>query len=417
MLIRNINYLNFDTFYNYIVKASHEGRNIGNSIIRLAKGTSLCFDMSLTRYEYIYLQEIATHVTPFTRKVINDETNMRNYNIARTNETSYGQLTQLIQEINDYTGIDYMDYYIPSGMFNGECSAVFSGDELLQILTDNPMNPIDFFLKAFKKGLTELEEDITVMRAKELFNSEEVTNYIISSFLNRFYNHIIDVAMKEEPLTDVFNNKYFIACSKTAGESDVQLMNITNDFEMINLRDDENKEILQKINEYRAMDMDTIVHESLSKYTLHNTYFQFSIESPFVIFEELSGLLPASAILYKETLNRASTFFKITDKDIVNTSVEKSGYANKLVIAYQRMLNDVINMLNNNKNLLKGLELTPSVSPYHYVIRLKLSDFDRYLVPYMNNDTSNYLHAQTIKVIKMMIRLSQTFYKTMIKKA
>lgn len=421
MVINNFRYTNLNNLYKAIAYASQSGSMFMKDYTDIYNETTISFDITLSSYEYTFLKMMATYVSPPTNRRIINEDNDQNYGLNINNNSQYSDFYALLSDILEATKKEYHSYYLPSGLFTCDCTVLFTGKELGKLLT---MRPNAFFVKLLKEKVLDKEksENNQVLKTleddelNELFNSDEFEDNFIDNFVNEFYKYIYETATMYDEFHEAISPLYLTsdddASKTTSGDSKYNLVTIVNPNMMIDLLNDEVEDIGKKLNYYKVFITDDKVH-----YTIYNTALEFSLNTPYCVFENLFSILPADKFAIKDRLD---IYPNISDHSLVpniDETIQKSGYGIRFTGAYERCIAQISDMIDNNNSGLKKVELTMPYIPYKYNIKITFSDFDKYLLPYVKAESNltikTRLGSETSELINGMFKISQTFYKTM----
>ena len=76
---------------------------------------------------------------------------------------------------------------------------------------------------------------------------------------------------------------------------------------------------------------------------------------------------------------------------------------------------DINNTYNNDKMIMKKLEMTQGYVEYRYVLSLKLSDIDDFILPYIynKNKIDDYISHEVTNIFNIIIKYSTSIFRAL----
>ena len=301
MEIKNINYLNLDTLYDIVIDKFYDQNfkevKFGKNFSRLLNHVAITLELdNITQYEYIFLKMFCTNITKFENAHIDmDEVNNKYPEIS----DSFSKWTNLLSSMeNDNNKFNIFRSMVPMGLIFGNTIVTLSGEQIASIIS---LEPRDFFIKASKNKCIITNQDpsknkLDPQYKSNIYNDDDVKNYIISEFINSFYKFLLDKSTSIDLASDSYNFNRFLITTK----NNIKLLNLRNPYMMIDFSEDSTDYIINKLKEYKSINKQ-------KKFTIENTYFEISICSDLSVFFELFELLPLNKFNVLESLSIPSS--------------------------------------------------------------------------------------------------------------
>jgi hypothetical protein len=427
MLIDKVKCEQFDKLYNYAVAMNDANKGFDDSFQSIIKEAELSFEVTLTRYEYLFLKYISTHVTGYEKDYFDAKNVKDTFQLSTTGDEPFATFYSLLCDVFDETNVDYRSYYLPSGMFTVTTRAVFRGEALLFITS---LELYSFFKELFKtcvvrfsygnsELLDQVLDDIELKQLSReeldgIFTSDKFNNFISSKFAKAFYSMLDSKgrAKIDSENNDIIKHNFYPSLSENDEEITVAPLSITSPYIGIDFLTDDGENIKEKLDANKKLmvpNYKTILNEE--------TYIEYHLKTPFCIFQELFASLPNDRFLTKDPL---IDFNKILHTDVPDPSSDIVRYSfnerfNGTISRYNEYAyKDLPYMPKDDdtiKDVLRVMELTPSYMPYEYNLRIKFSDFDNYLMSSDEEDmVSDYLSVMKKNTIEKMFKTAKAFY-------
>jgi hypothetical protein len=386
MIINDLKIMNMDIFYDIIrKKLDNPATNktmFGRNFSQLLNHVSVVMELSdVTDFEYIFLKMYCTSVTErylYFGNRISSDSFLRDTYPEIYLEAIKPFLPLVSPELDKFGKERFTRILLPPGMCTSRCVVTISGESLISIFTT--LDPTEFFIKATNgKCMKEnTDGDNTRVQFKEEYNldTEEFNNYMISTFLSKFYKFIVDRCEYVDMITDAYNHSSFIDVTY----NNVTPTSIVSPFFAIDLIHDDVDQLPDMMSTHRTITTHIYNPKSL---IMDSTYFEFSISSMFDVFIRIFEILPYDKFTSIES-------FKI----LLNKSMEcnippcppqlcgeySSRYSNRTSALHKSIMTAYGK---NTNQYLKLLELIEPYTKIKYVIRLSFSDIDNYIVPFL----------------------------------
>lgn len=415
MEIKNINFLNLDTLYQIVVDkfydTNYDKIKFGRNLPQLLNHIVITLELSsVSEYEYLYLKMYSTSITKMNDKRYDINYIQKNYPEVYDSTLKLLTLFSTIDQEKDTKArsLDMDSYFTPAGMIIGDCIVTLSGSQLASIIS---LEPRDFFIKASNNKCVIVNEDPTKNKLdpdykSQIYTDESVKNFIISEFITGFYKFLTEKATFIDLASDSFNCGKFLSLNNT---KKVKMMNLRNPYVMCEFNEDDPSVIISNLNRYKELNFP-------KKFTINNTYFEFSVRSDFGTFFELMNILPYEKFICLENLNMPA----IDTSEISNIpecpDIWKEKYENR----YKGRMSGLITDINDkyyrtNDTAIKKLEMTQNYVLYSYSLLLSLHDIDECLNPYLKEyeDSKDYIVNNTKTTINEIIKYSLAIFKSM----
>lgn len=415
MEIKNINFLNLDTLYQIVLDKFYDPNydkiKFGRNLSQLLNHIVITLDLSsVSEYEYIYLKMYGTTVTELSNKRFDLEYIQKNYPDVYDSAFKLISLFSTIDQEKDpnENNIDMEGYFTPAGMIIGDCVLTLSGSHLASIIS---LEPRDFFIKASNNKCIIVNDDPTKNKLdpeykNQIYTDESVKNFIISEFLTGFYKFLNDKATYIDLASDSFNTGKFLSLNN---EKKVKMMNLRNPYVLCDFNDDNTALIIHNLNEYKELNLP-------QKFTIDNTYFEFSIRCEFGVFFELMNFIPYEKFICLENLNIPA----MDTADYNNIPPCPTSWRDKYENRYKGRITGLIADIHKlyykpEYNAIKKLEMTENYMLYSFSLLLTLDDIDRYLNQYIekNKQSKDFIVNSTKTLCNEIIKYAVAIYKNM----
>lgn len=410
MKVNKLSMLNVDMLYKSVTELQKSDKfkevKFGRNFIQLLNHVSFIFELEdVSRFDYLFLKMYTNDAV-----IINDNNQIVDNEYLENNfpEIYKSGLSPLISynnKISEDTNNFYTRYFLPTGCITEKVVVTLSGSHAANIVT---LEPSTFFILASSGKCKLNSDDDSSKELNEnynLYEDDDFINYVIKEFINGFYKFVIEKATYNDMSSDSFNyNNFFTLVNK----SNVVMNSIKNPLFAADMINDDVKLSLDKFKIYKELNMD-------KRFTLQNTKIDFVIKSSFSSFIEMIGILPYEKFISIEALHIPSSLSLDPSNIPACPSELIDKYENRHKGRLTNIINDINNTYNNDRMIMKKLEMTQGYVEYRYDLSLKLSDIDDFILPYIDNENKidDYISHEVTDIFNIIIKYSTSIFRAL----